>query len=319
MTGTTYRHALPQLGSETFLTDGGLETDLIFNGGVELPAFAAFDLLKDAEGTAILRNYYEPYVALARESGMGFILESPTWRANPRWAEEIGYGLDQLDLMNRDAIALLETIRDEAGEGLPIVISGCVGPSDDGYAPESVLSAEEAENYHSRQIETFADTQADMITAITMTYVEEAIGITRAAKACGMPSAVSFTLETDARLPSGQGLAEAIDQLETETEDAPAYLMLNCAHPSHFDFALPGLEKAHRARIRGLRANASRMSHAELDEAAELDIGDPPDLGDRYAALRGELPNLTVLGGCCGTDLRHVTAIRDAWVQAQSA
>ena len=319
MTEAIHRAALPQLGSHTFLTDGGIETDLIFNRGIELPAFASFVLLKDAEGQAALRSYYEPYVKLARHGGMGFVLESPTWRANPRWAREVGYDLDEMDRMNREAIRLLEAIRNEAGEGPPIVISGCIGPSDDGYAPETVLSTAEAEDYHSRQIETFANTAADMVTAITMTYAEEAIGIARAAAASGIPSAISFTVETDARLPSGQSLAEAIREVESETSGAPAYYMLNCAHPSHFDFALNELDEGQRARIRGLRANASRMSHVELDEAPELDIGDPPDLGKRYLALRAELPNLCILGGCCGTDLRHVTAIRDAWVQAQPA
>ena len=314
MTAATYRERLPQMGRDTFLTDGGLETDLIFNRGIDLPEFASFDLLKDEEGKGALRAYFEPYVALARESGRGFILESPTWRANPRWAEKIGYSLDDLDRMNREAIALLAQIRDAAGAGPPIVISGCVGPGDDGYSPERVLSASEAQAYHSRQIETFAGTQADMVTAITMTYAEEGIGVALAARECDMPSAISLTVETDGRLPSGQALGEAIDQIEFESGEAPAYYMVNCAHPTHFDSALSALSEAQRGRIRGIRANASRLSHAELDEATELDDGDPPDLGSRYADLRSSLPNLGVLGGCCGTDVRHVRAIRDAWV-----
>ncbi len=316
MTPPTYREELPQLSGETFLTDGGLETDLIFNRGIDLPEFASFDLLKDAGGKAALRAYYEPYVELARESGMGFILESPTWRANPRWAEKIGYGLDELDRMNREAIELLGEIRAAAGDGPPIVVSGCVGPSDDGYSPQTMFSAEDAQEYHSRQIETFAGTEADMVAAITMTYAEEAIGVAQAAREAGMPSAISLTVETDGRLPSGQALADAIEQVESETKGAPVYFMVNCAHPTHFDSTVAGLPSAQRERIRGVRANASRMSHAELDEATELDDGDPLDLGARYAELRGTLPNLGVLGGCCGTDFRHVKAMRDAWVEA---
>ena len=313
MTTATYRESLPQLGEDTFLTDGGLETDLIFNRGIDLPEFASFDLLKDDGGKAALRAYFEPYVEMARESGMGFILESPTWRANPRWAEKIGYGAEELDRMNREAIELLVEIRDSAGDGPPIVISGCIGPSDDGYAPESVFSSEEARDYHSRQIRIFASTQADMITAITMTYAEEGIGVALAAREAGMPSAISLTVETDGRLPSGQSLSDAIDQIEAETDAAPAYFMVNCAHPTHFDSTVEELVESKRARIRGVRANASRMSHAELDEATELDDGDPEDLGARYESLRDALPNLAVLGGCCGTDLRHVKAMRDAW------
>jgi S-methylmethionine-dependent homocysteine/selenocysteine methylase len=308
----TYRDHLPQLDGGLFLTDGGIETVLIFQKGIDLPLFAAFDLLKDEAGTETVRRYYEPYVALARERGLGFVLESPTWRASPRWATEIGYGANELDGLNRKAIALLEEIRrDRENGGPPVVISGCVGPQDDGYKPAELLSVDAAQEYHSAQIRTFAGTAADMVTAITMTYVEEAIGIARAASEAGTPAAISFTVETDGRLPSGQDLGSAIDEVDAEIGAAPAYFMINCAHPTHFEAVLE--EGAGWCeRIRGLRANASTMSHAELDEATKLDDGDPADLGARYAKARELLPNLNVVGGCCGTDHRHVAEIRDA-------
>jgi homocysteine S-methyltransferase len=308
----SYRTGLPQLGDELFLTDGGIETTLIFHEGLDLPLFAAFDLLKDEEGTEALRRYYEPYLELAREDGLGFVLESPTWRASPRWAGELGHGADELDALNRRAIALMEELRDSHGTGAPIVVSGCIGPHDDGYDPQTKLSADDARDYHSTQIGTFAGTSADMVCAVTMTYADEATGITHAARDAGIPAAVSFTLETDGRLPSGQGLGEAIEQVDAETGGGPAYYMINCAHPTHFESVLDG-GGAWAQRIRGLRANASTKSHAELDESDELDDGDPNDLGPRYAALRPKLPNLNVLGGCCGTDHRHVCAVRDAW------
>jgi S-methylmethionine-dependent homocysteine/selenocysteine methylase len=308
-----YRAKLPQLDGGLFLTDGGIETSLIYHQGLELPLFAAFDLLKDDEGTEALRRYYEPYAALANERGLGFVLESPTWRASPRWASELGYSDEELDALNRKAIALMEELRDRIDDGeAPIVISGCIGPQDDGYSPATKLSATDARDYHATQIGTFRDTTADMVTAVTMTYVDEAVGIARAAAEAGLPSAISFTLETDGKLPSGQGLGEAIGQVDVETGSAPAYYMINCAHPTHFESVLetgaPWVE-----RIRGLRANASTKSHAELDEATELDEGDPADLGARYTALRSRLSKLSVLGGCCGTDHRHVAEIRDAW------
>jgi S-methylmethionine-dependent homocysteine/selenocysteine methylase len=308
-----YRSGLPQLDGGVFLTDGGIETTLIFHQGLDLPLFAAFGLLKDEEGTDALRRYYEPYLELARERGLGFVLESPTWRASPRWARELGYSAEQLDDLNRRAIALMEELRDryESG-GAPIVISGCIGPQDDGYNPATKLSADEARDYHAVQIATFAGTAADMVTAMTLTYADEATGIARAAEAAGLPSAIAFTLETEGRLPSGQALAEAIEQVDAETDSAPAYYMINCAHPTHFEAVLDG-GAAWTHRIRGLRANASTKSHAELDESEELDEGDPADLGVRYAALREGLPSLNVLGGCCGTDHRHVAEIRDAW------
>jgi S-methylmethionine-dependent homocysteine/selenocysteine methylase len=314
----SYRDHLPQLDGDLFLTDGGIETTLIFHEGLDLPAFAAFVLLEDDEGTEALRRYYAPYAALAREHGVGFVLESPTWRASPRWGRQIGYDDQELDRLNRKAIALMEELRERyASNGAPVVISGCVGPHDDGYSPATKLTATAAQDYHATQVTTFGDTAADMVTAITMTYVDEAIGITRAAGQAGLPAAISFTLESDGRLPSGQALGEAIRQVDEETDAAAAYFMINCAHPTHFHDVLAEHEPWHD-RIRGLRANASTKSHAELDEAAELDEGNPADLGARYAGLRATLPELSVLGGCCGTDHRHVGEICRAWLAARA-
>jgi len=313
-----YRHHLPQPDGGLFITDGGIETTLIFHHGLDLPAFAAFDLLKDDEGTEQLRLYYAPYALLARRHRVGLVLESPTWRANPDWARELGYSLEELDALNRQAIVLMEELRTEYADVQPVVISGCVGPQSDGYAPETMLTPAAAQAYHAVQIGTFADTAVDMVTAITMTYAEEAIGVTRAAAANGMPSVISFTVETDGRLPSGQALAGAIQQVDDATDGSPAYYMVNCAHPTHFaDVLEPGA--AWTARIGGLRTNASTLSHAELDEAEELDEGDPADLAERHAKLKALLPNLNVLGGCCGTDHRHVDAICSAWVAGGSS
>jgi homocysteine S-methyltransferase len=306
----THRDRLPQLDGGLFLTDGGIETSLIFHQGLDLPEFAAFVLLDNDEGLDHLRSYYEPYLALARDSGAGFVLESPTWRASPGWAERLGVSPEKLDSLNRRAIALMEELRQRAGDA-PVVISGCVGPEGDGYRPATVLSADAARDYHSTQIGTFADTAADMVTALTMTYADEAIGVSQAARDAGMPVAISFTLETDGRLPNGQALGDAIEEVDGATEGTPSYYMINCAHPTHFDDVLEG-DEPWIDRIRGLRANASTMSHDELDEAEDLDDGDPADLGSRYAALMSRLPQLNVVGGCCGTDHRHVAAIRDA-------
>jgi homocysteine S-methyltransferase len=263
-----------------------------------------------------LRRYFETYATIARQYGVGLVLESPTWRANPDWAQELGYSPQDLDYVNRSAIALLEDVRATHEAELPhVVISGCVGPRGDGYVVEALMSAEQAETYHAIQIGTFRETAADMVCAITMTYAEEAIGVTRAARAAGLPVAISFTLETDGRLPSGQLLADAIAQVDGEADGGPDYYMLNCAHPTHFEDVLePGAFWLDR--IRGLRANASRKSHAELDESTELDEGDPFELAADYRALGERLPALTVLGGCCGTDHRHVGEICTAWLRA---
>jgi S-methylmethionine-dependent homocysteine/selenocysteine methylase len=281
--------------------------------------FAVFPLVGDATGRETLRRYYEEYAGIAQANRVGIVLESPTWRANPDWAPQLGYTLEDLDGLNRAAIELMEEIRQRYDSAIsPIVVSGCLGPRGDGYVVDATMSAEEAEEYHGRQVGVFAASDADMFTALTMTYAEEAVGVARAAAAAGIPSAISFTVETDGCLASGQPLGEAIAQVDDATRGAPAYFMINCAHPTHFAGALePGATWVNR--IRGLRANASARSHAELDEAEELDEGNPKELGAQYRALRDVLPAVSVLGGCCGTDHRHVTEICSAWLAPAAA
>jgi S-methylmethionine-dependent homocysteine/selenocysteine methylase len=301
----TVHAPLPQLAGEQFITDGGIETDLIFRRGFNLPYFSAFVLLDDIRGRRELRDYYGQYIALACEHRVGVVLDTPTWRASSDWGELLGYSRERLADVNRRAVALLDELR---AESPAVVISGCVGPRGDGYQPERLMNAAQAEAYHAPQIQTFADTSADMVTALTLSDPEEAIGIVRAAMKAGIPVAISFTVETDGRLPNRQPLREAIEAVDLQTDAATAYFMINCAHPTHFASVLLDGDAAVK-RIRGLRANASTKSHAELDESDELDDGDPIDLAHRYRELTARLPHLAVLGGCCGTDARHIEAI----------
>ncbi len=304
-----YRRQLPQLGDSLFLTDGGLETTLIFRDGIELPHFAAFDLLKSSAGIRRTYDYYVPYIRFATARGLGFVLESSTWRAHADCGAKLGYDAAGLADMNRRGIALMADLRrDFQAPATPMVISGNIGPRGDGYDPGALMTASEAEAYHRAQIATFAETAADLVSAFTLTNTAEAIGIVRAADRCRMPVVISFTLETDGTLPTGQSLQAAIAEVDAATDAAPAYYMINCAHPTHFADALDA-GAAWTRRLRGIRANASCRSHAELDAAPGLDSGDPAELGREYAALRRRLPWLTVLGGCCGTDHRHVEAI----------
>jgi homocysteine S-methyltransferase len=307
-----YRDSLPQLDGSVLLTDGGMETTLIFVNGLDLPCFASFPLLERDDGRAAMEGYFEPYLEVARHHGVGFVLEANTWRANPAWGARLGYSLDDLAEANRRAVRFVAAIRDrEEAPGRPIVLSAPIGPEGDAYDPESPMTAEDAEAYHSWQAGVLADTAADLVSALTITYAEEAIGIVRAATKHGLPVTVSFTVETDGRLPSGQSLAEAIEQVDAETGAAPAYFMVNCAHPTHFLSVLDEPGPWHR--VLGIRANASTKSHAELDESDVLDDGDPFQLAEEYLAIGDRLPHLTVLGGCCGTDHRHVGSVAAAW------
>lgn len=305
----SYRNQLPQLRGESFLTDGGLETTLVFQDGFRLPEFAAIDLLRRDGGRAHLKGYYERYLEIAAANGCGFILESPTWRSSRDWTRKLGYSEGEHLRVNQLAIQDLSELRDRyESPAMPVVISGNVGPRGDGYVPGDLMTEAEAEVYHASQIAIFADTAADMITAATITNTPEAIGIVRAASARSMPCAISFTVETDGRLPTGQSLGSAIDAVDTATDGAAAYFMVNCTHPTHFDGVL-GEGGSWVRRIGGVRANASTLSHAELDNATELDDGDPIQFGRDYARLRRLLPALTVFGGCCGTDHRHIEQV----------
>lgn len=307
-----YRNNLPQLTNDLFITDGGLETTLIFHEGLDLPEFAAFDLLKSQSGYQALQNYFRTYATLANTYKVGLILESATWRANADWGTKLGYSSDTLEEANHQAIEMLHVIRNQyETEQSKMVISGCIGPRGDGYVPATAMTIPEATAYHQTQVEIFWEANADLVSAITMNYVEEAIGIARAAQALEMPVVISFTVETDGKLPTGQSLQSAIAQVDQATNSYPAYYMINCAHPTHFAAVLPEGEPW-LDRIRGLRANASTKSHAELDESDTLDDGNPAELGSQYRELLSKLKRLNVLGGCCGTDQRHVEAICQA-------
>lgn len=305
----TQATTLPHQADGLFVIDGGLETTMIFHEGIDLPYFAAFTLVETQEGRAALKRYFDSYARIAREFGTGIVFETPTWRASPDWGKLLGYDQAALSAANKAAVEMLRDFaRPSVTANVPVVLSGCIGPRGDGYAVGTEMTVAEARDYHLPQVQALADGGAHMVTALTMTYAEEATGIVEAGKAVGIPVVVSFTVETDARLPSGQALGEAIETVDAATGAAPIYFMINCAHPTHFEDALK-VEADWLNRIGGVRANASRLSHAELDEAEELDEGNPVEFGREHLALRALVPSIRVMGGCCGTDHRHVGQI----------
>jgi S-methylmethionine-dependent homocysteine/selenocysteine methylase len=293
------------------LTDGGMETSLAFHEGFELACFAAFPLLADPRGREAIRRYFEPFLDTAQERGLPFVLDTATWRANPDWGAQLGYDDDALAAANRDAVAFARELAEGRAD---VTINGVLGPRADGYVVGERMSVDEAAEYHGWQIGVLREAGAQRITALTLSYPEEAIGVVQAAVAAGMAVVASFTVETDGRLPDGTSIADAVERVDRATGAAAEFFMLNCAHPSHIAAGLdaaPALD-----RIGGLRANASALSHAELDEAEEFDESDPVALGRDNAALRDRLPSVRLLGGCCGTDHRHVAEIIAAWDSA---
>jgi S-methylmethionine-dependent homocysteine/selenocysteine methylase len=303
------KYDLPQLRGDIFLTDSGLETYLVFQRGIELPEFAAFTLLESPQGLAEILTYTERHIEIALSYGLGFILATPTWRSNPDWGAKLGYDREGLAKVNGDAVHLMATLRarhETPNSEMPI--SGDIGPRGDGYAPAQLLEPAESATYHHAQIAAFAEAGADLVTALTMTHAGEAVGIARAASMVGIPVVISFTAETDGRLPTGQPLNEAIEEVDALTDETPAYYMVNCAHPTHLEDVFRN-DGARIGRLRGLRANASAKSHAELDCCTELDQGDPVELGRQYRNILRLLPQINVVGGCCGTDHRHIEEI----------
>jgi homocysteine S-methyltransferase len=314
----TLQHQLPSSRSPfpaadtLVVTDGGLETWLIFHRGIDLPAFASYPLVATADGRDVLGEYYRYYTAIARSVEAAVLLETPTWRANPDWAATLGHDADALAQLITSSVEVVKNVRNEWTGDQPFLISGTVGPRGDGYRIDSQMDAAAAAAYHSFQVGCMTEAGVDVVTALTIGYIDEAIGIVRAAEEVGLPVVVSFTVETDGRLPSGMTLAEAIDLTDSATGAYPTHYMINCAHPTHFRAVLDG-SAPWAARIGGVRANASQLSHAELDEMVEIDEGDAADLAARYVELRSVLPGPHVLGGCCGTDHRHVAEIAGAW------
>jgi S-methylmethionine-dependent homocysteine/selenocysteine methylase len=308
-----HNHAMPHMGRDLYISYTGAETDLIFNQGVDLPGFASYPLLESGKGRAILRGYCSNLIELAQRLGVGAIIDSATWTANRDRGAQIGQSPQSLERLNIEAIKLIVQMRKQYDD-VSIVLCAKTGPRGDGYSPTDFMTAEEAENYHNEQIETLSRTEADFICGATLCYPEEAIGIVCSAKRFGKPVAISFTVETDGCLPTGMSLKDAIMAVDEATGAAAIYFMVNCAHPDHFKDVL--VDEPWFQRVKGFVVNASRCSHAELDEAESLDDGDPVELGEQLADLRRKFPHISILGGCCGTDIRHMKNIAE---QSQAA
>jgi len=300
-----------------WVTDGGLETDLLYHHGVDLPGFAAYPLLDTLDGRALLTDYYSGYARIARHAGAVLLLETPTWRANPDWVASLGGSPDDVRRINLESVVFLAGLGESllSAGTLPsramddyssFEVRGMIGPRGDGYAPGQVTSADEFATYHCAQVAAFAEGGAPRVTAYTLTTVAEALGVVHAARAHNVDVSVSFTVETDGRLPDGTPLADAVESLWQH--GPPDGLLVNCAHPTHIAEALRD-DDSWALRVTGLRVNASSQSHAELDTADVLDEGDLAELVATHEQLLARLPNVDVVGGCCGTDVRHVAAL----------
>jgi len=305
------RTALPHETSRLFLTDGGTETWLIHKRGHELPNFSAFHLLRNPDATEDIRSYYRASASIAVEHGTAFIFDSLTYRASRDWGDLLGYSAGALADANLQALELYREVADEVGLAHgDVVISGCIGPKGDAYERNDNLTADGAQEYHQAQIDTFASGQADLVTALSLSSSQEAIGIVRAAASAGLPAVISFTVWNNQRLGGGESLRAAIETVDDATGSAAAFFMINCSHPVDFEPALEDEDWV--TRVHGFRANASKQEHSILSLTDHLDEGNPDELAGQYAELRSRFPHMNVFGGCCGTDFAHLQAISSA-------
>jgi S-methylmethionine-dependent homocysteine/selenocysteine methylase len=297
-----------QREGQLFLTDGGIETEIMYKWGFELPHFAMYPLLDNPDAMSAVRAMYRRYLDVVAKHRLSALMGGLDYRASPDWGALLGYSPEALAEANLRSIAFLRELADEYADDIPqILIAGYVGPRGDAYQTNRTITAAEAEDYHAVQLATLKAADVDLAWALTFNNIPEAIGVARAAARIGVPLAISFTLDTTSRLSSGPSLARAVETVETETDGAPAFYSLNCSHPVEFEPALtPG---GWTERVRGFRPNASRMDKIALCKLGHLEEGDPVELGRLMGTLARRYPHMDVWGGCCGTGDVHLDQI----------
>jgi S-methylmethionine-dependent homocysteine/selenocysteine methylase len=305
-----------------FLTEGGTETELLYKWGFELPEFAVFPLLDNPNAVTVMRDMFRRTLDVAAKHGQPMLLSGLDYRASPDWGVKLGYSVEGLAEANLRSITFLREIAGEYVRQVPdIRIAGIVGPRGDAYSLNRTITAEEAEDYHAVQLETLRRAEVDLAQAMTFSNIPEAVGVTRAAQAIGVPLAILFTLDSTHRLRSGPSLREAIEAVDAETNHAPAFYGINCSHPVEFE---PALEPGNWfQRVRCLRPNAAKMDKISLCKLGHLEEGDPVELGRLMGDLAQRYQHIDIWGGCCGTGpvhleeiARNVLAVNDETAEA---
>jgi homocysteine S-methyltransferase len=286
-------------GDALILTDGGIETSLMFESGLALP-----EPLESAAlvGTDAMRELYAGYIEAARACDLPVIIGTPTFRAGARQAEAAGADVREV---NAAAVRHHQALRAAAGPGAPVLVAGVLGPYGDAYTPSEAPDAAFAERYHAVQAAALADAGVDLLFAPTFPAVDEAIGCVRAMTATGLPSVISYVLGRDARVLDGTPLADAVARVDAETDPPPTFHSLSCIHA---DVAARALDGVLPGRVLECKANGSALTPAELVALDHLDSDAPETFAADMWRLHTE-HGLRVLGGCCGTDARHMRAL----------
>jgi len=298
----------PQNRGRFYLTEGGTETELMYKHGFELPHFAMFPLLDNPKAVSKMREMFRSYLDVAAEHDFCALMGGLDYRASPDWGDLLGYSPASLSDANLQSIEFLRELANEYSSQVPeILIQGLIGPRGDAYERNETISENEAEDYHSVQLETLKKANVDSALAITFNNIPESVGVARAAAKIGVPLAISLTLDSNSKLHSGPSLADAITAIDEQTNQAPEYFLINCSHPLEFE---PAIEPGDWIqRVRGVRPNASKMDKMALCQIGYLEDGDPEELGRLCGDLARQYPHMDIWGGCCGTWDNHLNEI----------
>jgi homocysteine S-methyltransferase len=302
------KHFPPQKEGRFYLSEGGTETEILYKYGFELPQFAMFPLLDNPEAVSKMQGMYRKYLDVVAKHGMCALMGGLDYRASPDWGKLLGYSPQGLSEANHKSINFLREIAKEYTSDIPdILIQGLIGPRGDAYKMNLNITENEAEDYHSIQLNTLKEANVDLALAITFNNIPESIGVARAAKKIGVPLAISLSLDSTSKLNSGPSLAEAITTIDEETELAPEFYLINCSHPLEYESAIVSGDWINR--IRGVRPNASKMEKIALCQIGHLEDGDPVELGVQCGDLARRYPHMDIWGGCCGTWDTHLDQI----------
>ena len=293
------------------LTEGAMVERIRRHPAVRLdPDIAHAGLIYSAEGRKTLGDIYRQYLSIGQRHNLPMLTLAPTWRANPERTARAGCG--PVDKLNSDCVEFLKEICTEFGAYQErLYVAGLLGCRHDAYKPAEALNADAAEQFHAPQVKALAASRVDFIKAATLPAVSEALGIARAIAQTGIPCVLSFVIRPDGNVLDGTPLQKAVAQIDNETDQAPIFYMVNCVHPSVFMEAMStetGSDGNLSERVIGFQGNTSSKSPEELDNLPYLDTTAPEPFAELMLRIHRTL-GTRILGGCCGTDNRHVEMV----------
>ena len=292
--------------NELMLAEASIIEVLRRSGRVQLhPRLENALLIYDRIGKTESVQICNDYISVAHKAGRPIFIGTPTWRANKERLSEAGVSSN----VNRDAVDFMKRLRSEWSswkENIPI--AGLIGCKNDCYKPVEGISLRDAYDFHSWQIEKLAEPGVDFLLAATIPTLPEATGIALAMAQTGIPYMISFVINREGTILAGNSLEQCINEIDVASGKPPLGYMINCAYPSFLNAHIQ--PKAVLSRLIGFQANASSLDHAELEGSATLQVEKIAEWGEEMINLNRTY-GVKILGGCCGTDARHLQYIVD--------